>query len=212
MAKPHSRKLAAILAADVVGYSRLMNADEVGTLDALKAHLAETMEPHVAERGGRIFKTTGDGMLAEFSSAVAAVECAVAVQRDCAARNEKVASRKAPTVPHRHQSRRCDRRRRGPVRRWREYSGPARGDRRSRRHQRISGGLPASRRQGGGRLHQSRHADAEEYRKSHVGFSRGHGQPCGAGGGGVAGAGRGPAFDRGSAVRESVRRQEFSTS
>jgi adenylate cyclase len=74
------RRLAAILAADVAGYSRLMGADEVGTLKALKAHRKEVVDPAIATHNGRIVKTTGDGMLVEFASAVDAVTCAVAVQ------------------------------------------------------------------------------------------------------------------------------------
>jgi len=74
------RRLAAILAADVVGYSRLMGADEVGTLAALKAHRREVIEPAIAGHRGRIVKTTGDGLLVEFASAVDAVTCAMAVQ------------------------------------------------------------------------------------------------------------------------------------
>ena len=64
------RRLAAILAADVAGYSRLMGADEVGTLAALKSHRREVVDPAIAEHQGRIVKTTGDGLLAEFASAV----------------------------------------------------------------------------------------------------------------------------------------------
>ena len=75
------RKLAAILAADVVGYSRLMGADEVGTLRALKAHRRELIDPAIAAHRGRIVKTTGDGLLADFASVVDAVACAVTVQR-----------------------------------------------------------------------------------------------------------------------------------
>jgi adenylate cyclase len=74
------RRLAAILAADVAGYSRLMGADEVGTLAALKALRREIVDPAIAEHHGRIVKTTGDGMLVEFASAVDAVNCAVGVQ------------------------------------------------------------------------------------------------------------------------------------
>jgi adenylate cyclase len=80
------RRLAAILAADVAGYSRLMGADEVGTLAALKAHRREVVDPEIAARNGRIVKTTGDGMLVEFASAVDAVTCAVAVQEKMAER------------------------------------------------------------------------------------------------------------------------------
>ena len=88
--KPVERRLAAILAADVVGYSRLMGADEVGTLRALQACRKELIDPEIAARGGRIVKTTGDGMLVEFASAVEAVACAVTIQRGNAARNEPV--------------------------------------------------------------------------------------------------------------------------
>jgi adenylate cyclase len=78
------RRLAAILAADVAGYSRLMGADEVGTLAALKARRREIVDPAIAAHHGRIVKTTGDGMLVEFASAVDAVTCAVAVQEEMA--------------------------------------------------------------------------------------------------------------------------------
>jgi adenylate cyclase len=80
------RRLAAILAADIVGYSRLMRADEEGTLARLKALRAELFDPKVAEHRGRIVKTTGDGALVEFASAVDAVRCAVAVQEGLAER------------------------------------------------------------------------------------------------------------------------------
>jgi adenylate cyclase len=78
------RRLAAILAADVAGYSCLMGADEVGTLAALRAHRHEIVDPAIAAHKGRIVKTTGDGMLVEFASAVDAVTCAVAVQEKMA--------------------------------------------------------------------------------------------------------------------------------
>src|SRR5215831_4351912 len=81
------RRLAAILAADVAGYSRLMGTDEVGTLAALKAHRREIVDPAIAAHKGRIVKTTGDGMLVEFASAVDAVTCAVAVQSKMAEHN-----------------------------------------------------------------------------------------------------------------------------
>src|SRR5438874_4326191 len=74
-----TRKLAAIIAADVVGYSRLMGDDEAGTLAALKTHRRELVDPKIAEHHGRIVKTTGDGMLVEFGSVVDAVRCAVDV-------------------------------------------------------------------------------------------------------------------------------------
>jgi len=76
-----TRRLAAILAADVAGYSRLMGADEEGTHERLKAHLAELVDPKIAEHRGRTVKNTGDGLLAEFASVIDAVRCAVEVQR-----------------------------------------------------------------------------------------------------------------------------------
>src|SRR5215813_9593436 len=81
-----TRRLAAILAADIAGYSRLMGLDEVGTVQALREHRG-VAEPLVAEHGGRIVKTTGDGELIEFGSVVGAVECALALQRLAAERN-----------------------------------------------------------------------------------------------------------------------------
>ena len=82
------RKLAAILAADVVGYSRLMAENEADTFDRLRAHRTELFEPEIAKHGGRIFKLMGDGLLAEFGSVVDAVECAAALQREMAKRND----------------------------------------------------------------------------------------------------------------------------
>jgi adenylate cyclase len=84
------RRLAAILAADVAGYSRLMGADEEGTLERLKALRRELLDPKIAEHRGRIVKTTGDGFLIEFSSVVDAVRCAVEVQQGMAERNADV--------------------------------------------------------------------------------------------------------------------------
>ncbi len=81
------RKLAAILAADVVGYSALMERDEAGTFERLRAGRRELFEPEVARHHGRVFKLMGDGMLAEFGSVVDAVECAVSLQRGLAERN-----------------------------------------------------------------------------------------------------------------------------
>jgi TolB-like protein/class 3 adenylate cyclase len=84
------RRLAAILAADVAGYSRLMGADEEGTLAALKAIRRDLFDLKIKEHRGRIVKTTGDGMLVEFASVVDAVRCAVEVQREMAERNADV--------------------------------------------------------------------------------------------------------------------------
>ena len=85
-----TRRLAAILAADVAGYSRLMGVDEEGTLAALKAIRRELSDPKIKEHRGRIVKTTGDGLLIEFASVVDAVRCAVEVQQGMAARNAQV--------------------------------------------------------------------------------------------------------------------------
>ena len=84
------RRLAAILAADVAGYSRLMGVDEEGTLAALKAYRRELIDPKIAEHNGRVVKTTGDGVLVEFASAVDAVRCAIDIQRAAAARNAEI--------------------------------------------------------------------------------------------------------------------------
>jgi adenylate cyclase len=90
-AEPHTmRRLAAILAADVAGYSRLMGADEEGTLEALKSHRRELIDPLIAQHQGRIVKTMGDGLLIEFASIVDAVRCAVVVQQGMEGRNADV--------------------------------------------------------------------------------------------------------------------------
>jgi class 3 adenylate cyclase len=88
------RRLAAILAGDVAGYSRLMGADEEGTLRQLKAHRKELVDPKITEHRGRIVKTTGDGMLVEFVSVVDAVRCAVDIQRGMVERNSAVPASK----------------------------------------------------------------------------------------------------------------------
>jgi TolB-like protein len=84
------RRLAAIFAGDIAGYSRLMGADEEGTLRQLKAHRKDLVDPKISEHRGRIVKTTGDGMLVEFGSVVDAVRCAVDIQRAMAERNADV--------------------------------------------------------------------------------------------------------------------------
>src|SRR6516165_5960965 len=85
-----TRRLAAILAADVAGYSRLMGADEGGTLTRLKAIRAELLDPTIAAHKGRLVKTTGDGLLVEFSSVVDALRCATEVQAGMAERNATI--------------------------------------------------------------------------------------------------------------------------
>jgi adenylate cyclase len=84
------RRLAAVLAADIAGYSRLMGKDEEGTLAALRALRREVVDPKIADHRGRIVKTTGDGLLVEFTSVVDAVRCAIEVQREMMKRNTTV--------------------------------------------------------------------------------------------------------------------------
>src|SRR5215510_6239671 len=88
---PSVRRLTAILAADVAGYSRLMGQDEEGTHERLRAHLRELVNPKIAEHRGRIVKTTGDGFLAEFQSVVDGVRCAMEIQRGMTEREPEVA-------------------------------------------------------------------------------------------------------------------------
>jgi adenylate cyclase len=85
-----TRRLAAILPADVAGYSRLVGADEGGTLQALKSVRAEVIDPTIAAHNGRLVKTTGDGLLVEFSSVVDALRCAIEVQGSIVERNATV--------------------------------------------------------------------------------------------------------------------------
>ena len=87
-----TRRLAAILAADVAGYSRLMGADEEGTLERLKALRRELLDPKIAKHHGRVIKSTGDGLLVEFASVVDAVRCAVEVQQAMPERNTGIAA------------------------------------------------------------------------------------------------------------------------
>ena len=88
------RRLTAILAADVAGYSRLLGVDEEGTLAQLKAHRRAVVDPKIGQHRGRIVKTTGDGMLVEFASVVEAVSCAVEVQHAMVKRNKAVPQEK----------------------------------------------------------------------------------------------------------------------
>src|SRR6266699_3259556 len=87
---PTTRRLAAILAADVAGYSRLMGTDEEGTHERLNAHFRGLVNPKIAEHRGRIVKNTGDGLLAEFASVVDAVRCSADIQRGMADREPEV--------------------------------------------------------------------------------------------------------------------------
>ena len=95
MTQRAQRRLAAIVSADVVGYSRLMGADETGTLEALRAHRVELIDTLIAEHGGRIVKTMGDGVLLEFPSVVDAVNCSVQIQRGMVERNADIEDKSA---------------------------------------------------------------------------------------------------------------------
>ena len=88
-------KLAAVLASDMVGYSRLMEADEQGTLARLRTHRIELIDPAIAKNQGRIIKTTGDGMLVEFQSVADAVRCAAEIQERMRRRNADVPENRA---------------------------------------------------------------------------------------------------------------------
>ena len=109
MTNPSSRrKLAAILSADVVGYSRLMAANEAATVETLKSY-RDIIARLVARRGGRVVNAPGDALLAEFPSAVEAVQAAIEVQKALEGHNIRARARPAHAVPHRRQPRRCDR-------------------------------------------------------------------------------------------------------
>ena len=103
MKQPVERRLAAILAADVAGYSRLMGADEEGTHGRLRTLFREVVDLKTREHHGRIVKNTGDGFLAEFPSVVNAVRCAVAVQQGVTERNRGVPAEDRIGVPGGHQ-------------------------------------------------------------------------------------------------------------
>jgi adenylate cyclase len=97
-----TRKLAAIVAADVAGYSRLMGADEAGTLAALESHRSGLIEPKIAEHRGRIANTAGDSLLIEFPSANEALACAVEVQRAMAERRQRGRTARGHCAARRH--------------------------------------------------------------------------------------------------------------
>ena len=103
------RRLTAILAADVAGYSSLMEADEAGTVERLKVSRSQVFDPCVAAHGGRLVKLMGDGALVEFASVIAAVNCALAIQEAMARTEPERAEAQRILLPHRDQSRRCHR-------------------------------------------------------------------------------------------------------
>ena len=158
------RRLAAILAADVVGYSRLMEANEERTLGALRQHRREFFDPTVAKHGGRIFKVMGDGFLVEFGSVS---ECGALCGRN-PARHAGAQCRDsrgpAHQIPHRHQSRRHHRRRRRLLWRRRQHGGAARRACGAGRHRLFGGGAQSGRQQARTGVPRSGRKDRQEHR------------------------------------------------
>jgi adenylate cyclase len=136
-----TRRLAAILAADIAGYSRLMGADEEGTLERLKALRHELVDPKIAEHHGRIVKTTGDGLLVEFASVVDAVRCAVEIQQAMPERNTGVGADSRIELRIGINLGRRDRRGRRPLWRRRQHRGTDRNTGRCRRGVRVQYGV-----------------------------------------------------------------------
>ena len=168
-----ARRLAAILAADVVGYSRLMGQDEQGTLERLKAHRKEFVEPLVAEHRGRIVNLAGDGALCEFASIVEAVACAVAIQDGHGRARAGPARGRAHPVPDRGQRRRRDRRGRGDLRRRGQRRRPAGRPGRAGRRLRLRQGVRRGPRQARPRLRGPGRARAQEHRQAGPRLARG---------------------------------------
>ena len=166
-----TRKIAAILVADVVGYSRLAGADEEGTLARLRALRSDLIDPAIAAHHGRVVKRTGDGSLIEFRSVVDAVRCAIEVQNGMVERNAGAAARAPHRVPHRHSS---GRRRRGGRRRSdgrrRQYRRAAGGHRQARRDLPVRGRLPAGEGAARSRGHRSRPDPTQEHRRADPGL------------------------------------------
>ena len=165
-----TRRLAAILAADVAGYSRLMGADEEGTHERLKAHRRELVDPKIGEHPGRIVKTTGDGMLVEFAER----RRRGALRRRGAARDDRSRSRDARgaahQVSHRHQSRRRHRRGRRHLRRRRQCRGAPGSARRARRDLHLADGARPDPRQAALRFRGSGRAERQEHRSAGAGL------------------------------------------
>ena len=162
-----TRKIAAILVADVVGYSRLAGADEDRTLSRLRGLRSDLIEPAIAAHHGRIVKRTGDGLIIEFRSVVDAVRCAVEVQTAMIERNAGVAAREAHRVPGWRSSRRCRRgERRRPHGRRRQYRRASGRDRQARRDLSVRGRLSPSQGTARSEGRRSRRDAAEEHRRS----------------------------------------------
>ena len=160
---PVERKLAAIFAADIAGYSRLMARDEVGTLARLKACRA-IIDGLIASHRGRIFNTAGDSVVADFASAVDAVQCAVAVQAAIATENAGQCRRRTDAVPHRRACRRCHGRWREPARRRRQYRRPTGSSRRAGCDLCLGCGARSHRQQAAAGFRRSRRSAGQEHR------------------------------------------------
>ena len=196
------RRLAAILVADVVGYSRLMGRDDAGTLARLKACRRELLEPLVIEHRGRIINFPGDNALCEFASVVDAVECAVTIPARHRRARARCPAARADLLPDRGQSRRRPRRGARRLRRWRECRRPARAAVRAGRRRRLGHRLRSSARPARPRAGICRRAAAEEHRAPGAGVPRdGGADSCAT----AAAPGR-AAIDRRAAVRQHVQR------
>ena len=164
------RRLAAILATDVVGYSRLMEVDEAGTLARLKTMRLEVIDPAIVKCRGRIIKTTGDGMLIEFQSVTEALDLRRRFSGADGAAQSRHAGGAGAALSHRHQSRRCDRRRRRHFRRRRQCGGAARDHGRARGNLHLRGGARPGRRPAQGRLRRSRRPAGQEHHEANSGL------------------------------------------
>ena len=159
------RKIAAILVADVVGYSRLAGADEDRTLSRLRGLRSDLIDPAIDAHHGRIVKRTGDGNLIEFRSVVDAVRCAIEVQNGMVERNAGVAKDREIRIPRRYPFRRRGRRgRRRPDGRRHQYRSPSRRYLRAGRNLPVPRGLRASARQGKGVIRRSGREGAQKHR------------------------------------------------
>ena len=164
------RRLAAILAADVAGYSRLMGTDEEGTLAALRAVRRELADPKIAEHRGRIVKTTGDSLLVEFASVVDAVRCAVELQREMITRNAATPAERRIEFRW-HQCRRHHHRGWRHLWRRRQHCRQARGAGRAGRDLPQCRGARAGARPPRHRLRRSRRAAGQEHHKTRAHLS-----------------------------------------
>ena len=170
---PTHRRLAAVLAADVVGYSRLIGSDEERTIARLRSIRTQVVDPAIAANHGRLVRINGDGLLVEFASVIDALRCASEMQRQMASLQRRSFPGGTDRVSDRHQRRRDrDRRRWRHFRRWRQHRRPARSAGRRRRHLRLGSGPGGCGRPAGPRLRGHGRAYPEEYRPAGAALSR----------------------------------------